>query len=118
MAPLHMYLLRDLLHRLRVGESQRRIARDLGLARETVDKYRRLAAEQGLLSPDRPLPKEIVLQTFSSTSAATSDPFHRRALSRPDRDPSGARRGDGGHPGKPVSRLSTEGTLLLRKDSR
>ncbi len=69
MEPLHMYLLRDLLHRLRAGESQRRIARDLGLARETVGKYRRLAAKQGLLSLDRPLPEESVLQTLLQAQA-------------------------------------------------
>ena len=55
---LHMHLLRDVLHRLRAGESQRQVARDLGLARETVAKYRRLAAGLGLLDADQPLPDE------------------------------------------------------------
>ena len=62
--PLHMYLLRDLVRRLRAGESQRQVARDLDLARATVSKYRRLVAEHGLLSPDAPLPEEGVLQTL------------------------------------------------------
>lgn len=62
--PLHMHLLRDLVHRLRAGESQRQVARDLALARETVRKYARLAAEQGLLRPNRPLPEEGVLRTL------------------------------------------------------
>jgi transposase len=62
--PLHMYLLRDVLHRLRAGESQRRVARDLGIARETVRKYRHLAAEHGLLAADRPLPDEGTLKTL------------------------------------------------------
>jgi len=62
--PLHMHLLRDLLHRLRAGESQRRVARDLGLARDTVAKYRHLAAGLGLLDPAQPLPEESVLQAL------------------------------------------------------
>ena len=59
--PLHMHLLRDLLCRLRAGQSQRQVARDLSLARETVAKYRRLAAALGLLDADKPLPDEAVL---------------------------------------------------------
>ena len=59
--PLHMHLLRDLLHRLRAGESQRRVARDLGLSRNTVAKYHHLAAGHGLLRPDQPLPDEGTL---------------------------------------------------------
>ena len=62
--PLHMYLLSDLVRRLRAGEGQRQVARDLHLARETVRKYRHLAVEHGLLSPDLPLPEESVLQTL------------------------------------------------------
>jgi transposase len=44
---------RELLRRLRAGESHRRIARDLGVARKTVRKYRDLAKEEGFL--DGPL---------------------------------------------------------------
>lgn len=62
--PLHMHILRDLLHRLRVGETQRQVARDLGIARETVSKYHRLAEEEGLLSPDQQLPEEAVLHAL------------------------------------------------------
>jgi transposase len=44
---------RELLRRLRAGESHRRIARDLGVARKTVRRYRDLAKEEGFL--DGPL---------------------------------------------------------------
>jgi DNA-binding CsgD family transcriptional regulator len=38
-----MNYLRDLIYRLRAGESERRIAADLGLSRPTVHKYHLLA---------------------------------------------------------------------------
>jgi len=41
---------REVLRRLILGESARRIARELGISRNTVSGYRRWAAEQGLLS--------------------------------------------------------------------
>ena len=59
-----MHLLRDLVHRFRRGESQRQVARDLGLARRTVGKYHDLASEHGLLDPDQSLPEESVLRTL------------------------------------------------------
>ena len=70
MEPLHMHLLRDLLHRLRAGESQRQVARDLDLARETVAKYQRLAVAHDLLRTDQPLPEESVLQALLQANTA------------------------------------------------
>ncbi len=61
MERLHVHLLRDLIYRLRSGASQRSIARDLGLARMTVQKYAVLAAEAGYLAPDRPVPESAEL---------------------------------------------------------
>ena len=58
-----MNYLRDLIYRLRAGESQRRIAADLGLSRPTVRKYRLLAESQGYLAADSPLPDDNALQT-------------------------------------------------------
>jgi len=52
-----MHYLRDLIYRLRAGASQRTVARDLGLARRTVQKYAQLAAEAGYLDRERPLPE-------------------------------------------------------------
>ena len=62
MERLNMHLLRDLVYRLRKGESERRIARDLGIARGSVHKYRVLAEDHGFLNPDLPLPEESDLR--------------------------------------------------------
>src|SRR5207253_5981918 len=53
---LHVHYLRELVHRLRAGSSQRAIAHDLGLARMTVQKYAQLAAAAGYLDASQPLP--------------------------------------------------------------
>jgi transposase len=53
---LHVHYLRELVHRLRAGASQRAIAHDLGLARMTVQKYAQLAAAAGYLDATQPLP--------------------------------------------------------------
>ena len=62
MERLHMHLLRDLVYRLRKGESERRIAQDLSLARGCVHKYRTLLEAKGLLNLDLPLPEEPILR--------------------------------------------------------
>jgi transposase len=56
-----VHLLRDCIHRLRSGASGRSIARDLGLARMTVQKYAVLAEAAGYLDPTRPLPEPAEL---------------------------------------------------------
>ncbi|MEW6232722.1 MAG: IS21 family transposase [Chloroflexota bacterium] len=61
MERLHMNYLRDVIHRLRAGDSGRRIARDLGLSRDTVHKYRLLAEQYGFLAADHPLPEDAIL---------------------------------------------------------
>lgn len=61
MERLHVHYLRDLIYRLRAGASRRAVARDLGLARMTVQKYAQLAAEAGYLDPERPLPEAAEL---------------------------------------------------------
>jgi transposase len=61
MERLHMNYLRDIIHRLRAGESERRIARDLNLSRPTVHKYHELAKQQGYLEPAAALPSEAAL---------------------------------------------------------
>ena len=47
---------REIIYRLRKGQGPRAIARELGFARNTVKKYRDLAAVAGLLDAGRPLP--------------------------------------------------------------
>jgi transposase len=61
MERIHMNHLRELIYRLRAGESQRRIARDLSLSRTTVAKYRAWAEERGYLDTARPLPDDATL---------------------------------------------------------
>jgi transposase len=61
---LHMNLLRDLIYRLRAGESERRIARDINLYRVTVHKYHVLAQQQGYLQADVPLPDGAALASL------------------------------------------------------
>ena len=62
MERIHMNHLLDLIHRLRAGESERRIARDLGLSRPTVHKYRELAEAHGYLKPGSPMPDAATLR--------------------------------------------------------
>jgi transposase len=56
-----MNYLRDLIHRLRTGETERRIARDLGVSRDSVHKYHLLAVQHGYLQPENPLPDDAAL---------------------------------------------------------
>ncbi len=51
-----MNYLRDLSHRLRLGQSERQVAKDLHLSRQTVSKYRELARAAGHLDTTGELP--------------------------------------------------------------
>lgn len=61
MERLNVDRIRDLIYRLRAGESERRISRDMGIARKTVRKYHQWAQEQGYLGSDVPLPDLSIL---------------------------------------------------------
>jgi transposase len=61
MERIHVNHLRELIYRLRAGESQRRIAKDMGLSRTTVSKYQSWAETQGYLDASHPLPDEATL---------------------------------------------------------
>lgn len=61
MERLNVNYLRDLIHRARSGESDRRIAQDLGISRTTVRKYREWAEGQGYLQASTPLPDDATL---------------------------------------------------------
>jgi transposase len=65
-----MNYLRDVIHRLRAGDSQRRIAKDLKISRTSVSKYRDWAEAQGYLQPGCALPDDATL------AAALGDPPH------------------------------------------
>ena len=56
-----MNYLHNLIYRLRAGESERRIARDLKVSRPTVHKYKLWAEAQGYLDPAQPLPELATL---------------------------------------------------------
>src|SRR5262249_8434493 len=72
---------RELIRRIQLGEPSRRIARDMGVARKTVAKYRHWAqAEQVLTGP---LPAPLELQTWLDRTLPVSSP--RRAP--PTREP-------------------------------
>lgn len=62
MERLHMNHLRDLIRRLRVGESERRIARDMCISRPTVHKYHELAKQEGYLEAGTEVPDDETLQ--------------------------------------------------------
>ena len=62
MERIHMNHLRDLIRRLKAGESERRIAQDMGISRPTVHKYHELAKEKGYLEKDAEIPNDEVLQ--------------------------------------------------------
>jgi transposase len=56
-----MNYLRDLIHRLRLGQTERSIAKDLHLSRQTVSKYRELARFAGYLDGTGDLPDVATL---------------------------------------------------------
>ena len=64
-----MSYLRDLIHRLRLGQSERAITADLGLARLTVRKYHVRALAAGLLDAAGPLPTAERLATLLGPAA-------------------------------------------------
>lgn len=51
---------REMLRRLRAGDTDRRIARELGVSRRTVKKYRERAEEAGWLSQEQLVAPEVV----------------------------------------------------------
>jgi DNA-binding Lrp family transcriptional regulator len=70
-----MHYLRDLVYRLRHGESERAIARDLGLSRMTVRKYHARAEDAGYLKAEATLPPaETVLTTLGTAIGAPRTP--------------------------------------------
>src|SRR5712692_3864467 len=75
--------IRELLRRLQLGEPDRRIARDLGLSRNTVARYRQWAKDQGLLQAD--LPEPAVLAALLQP-APTERPAQEHSLVEPFRE--------------------------------
>ena len=81
-----MNYLHDLIHRLRSGDSERRIARDLRVSRLTVHRYHELAEQQGYLDPGQALPDGVDLAAALGPApqpprvASTVDPHHDTVL--------------------------------------
>ena len=75
--------IRELLRRLQLGEPDRRIARDLGLSRNTVARYRQWAKDQGLLRAALPAP--AVLATLLQP-VPTERPAQEQSLVEPFRE--------------------------------
>ena len=63
MERIHMNYIKDILYRLRSGQSERAIARDLGLSRPTVHRYKVMAKEKGFLDKEQELPDQKRLAT-------------------------------------------------------
>ncbi len=57
----HMNHIQDIIRRLQLGESERRIAKDMQISQQTVHKYHEIAKEQGYLEKGRAQPSEVEL---------------------------------------------------------
>jgi transposase len=77
--------IRELIRRLQLGDPDRRIARDLGLSRNTVGRYHQLAVTHGLLQPGAALPDLAALAVLLRPAAETARPKHERSLVEPFR---------------------------------
>ena len=51
-----MNLFKEIIYRVKAGESERRISKDMGISRPTVHKYKVLAEQEGYLDKQRELP--------------------------------------------------------------
>ena len=58
MERIHVNYLREIIYRLRQGESERRISQDIGISRPTIHKYRKLAESKGYLDVRKAMVEE------------------------------------------------------------
>lgn len=58
MERLHVKQIRDIVYRLRQGQSERQIARDLGMSRVTIHKYYMMALREGYMDNEEELPTD------------------------------------------------------------
>lgn len=58
MERLDLKQIREIIYRLRQGQSERQIARDTGISRVTVHKYYTMALSQGYMDRDDELPTD------------------------------------------------------------
>jgi transposase len=76
--------IREIIRRLQVGEHDRRIARDLGASRKTIQKYRAWAEGHGVLTG--PLPDPETLQALLTTTVPVGRPPMQPSTVAPYRD--------------------------------
>jgi hypothetical protein len=62
MERIHMNQMRDLIQRLKMGESERRVAQDIQVSRPTIHKYHELAKQAGYLEKGAGIPNDETLQ--------------------------------------------------------
>ena len=96
--------IREILRRLQLGEPDRRIARDLGVGRNTIARYRQWATDQGLLQAA--LPEPAVLAALLQPAPAARPP-HEQSLVEPFRERVKALH-DGGVEGQAIWQLLVE----------
>jgi hypothetical protein len=75
---------RELIRRLRLGETDRRIARDLSMSRNTVARYRAAATQHGWLEGSLPDPAALAQ---ALQPAPTARPPQEQSLVEPFREP-------------------------------
>lgn len=80
MERLHMNEIREIIYLLRRQESNRAIARALKMSRNTVKKYRKLAARHGFLDPAKPLPS---IEELGRVMIPPCYPRHMRSTVKP-----------------------------------
>src|SRR5262245_36020175 len=75
---------RELVRRLRMGEPDRRIARDLGMSRNTVGRYRAWAESRGLLTGELP-PLDALMRRLPPADRSARPP-HEQSQVEPFRE--------------------------------
>ena len=89
-----MYEIRQMIQRLRLGESNRAVARAQGVGRDTVGRVRDIAAAQNWLAATSPLPDDATIARYYQTAGkgtragagknpthlSTVEPFREKVL--------------------------------------
>jgi transposase len=82
MERLRMQVIADIIYRLRAGQSERAVAKDLGCARGTIRRYHDWAKENGYLDSEQPLPELFEIQadlssitTVRKSNVSTVEPY-------------------------------------------
>jgi len=80
----HMNHIQDIVRRIRLGESERRIAKDMQISRGTVHKYHKMAKEKGYLEKAGAQPSEAELTEAlgpgvqAPRQASTVEPYREK----------------------------------------